>query len=71
MKKIFIQKIFVAFKLSAFCFEIITFFSWMLYQFHIAFTAAGMWYSKHGSVLQVRIHRGKGSKFSKIVANLH
>ena len=38
----------VVLKLSAFCF----FFTWLLYQFHIAYTAASMWHPKHGSVFR-------------------
>ena len=51
MKKNFIQKIFLVLKLSDFCFEINSFFSWLLNQFHIAFTAADMWHQKYDSVL--------------------
>ena len=52
MKKIFIQKTFVLkLSLSAFCFEISSFSSWLLYQLHIVFTAASM---SHGSVLPYR-----------------
>lgn len=46
------QENFAVLKLRALCFEIIGFYlAWMLYQFSIEFTAAGMLHSKHNSVL--------------------
>ena len=44
---------FVVLKLSAFCFEVSSFLM-VLYRFHIAFTAAGMWHLKNGSVLHYK-----------------
>ena len=46
------QKVFVVLKLSALKLVVFPFFlSWLLYQFHIAFTAASMWHPKRGPVL--------------------